>query len=102
MSINRSMDQEDVVHTSLAAPRHVEFSGQGSDLSYGFNLCHSSGNAGSFNALCGAGDRTWLLHCGETADPVGPHRELLIYTFLMTNDVEYLLMYLLPFICLLL
>ena len=40
----------------LAAPRHMEFPGRGSDLSHSFNLCHSCGNARSLNPLFQTGE----------------------------------------------
>ena len=40
---------------------HMEFPGQGSDLSCSFDLCHYCDNTGSFNPLCLAGDQTCIL-----------------------------------------
>ena len=51
---------------SLAVPWHMEFLGQGSDLSHGCNLSLSCNNAGSFNPLCRARDQT----CRDAADLV--------------------------------
>ena len=45
----------------LATPQHMEFLGQGSDLSCSCELCHIYGNARSFNPLCQAGNRTSVL-----------------------------------------
>ena len=45
----------------LAYPRHVEFLGQGSDLSHSCNLWHSCSNVRSFNSLHQAGDRICVL-----------------------------------------
>ena len=45
----------------LAAKRHVEFLGQGSDPSHRGDPSRSCGNSGSCNPLCGAGDRTCAL-----------------------------------------
>ena len=54
----------------LATSQHMEFLAQGSDLSCGCDLCHSCGNAGSFNPLCqGQG---WNLHPGATEMPLIP------------------------------
>lgn len=47
--------QSTVFFFFLAALQHVEFPGQRSDLS------HSCGNAGFFNPLCQAGNRTCVL-----------------------------------------
>ena len=44
----------------------MEFLSQGSDPSHSCNLCHSCGSAGSFNALCGAGNGPCLLALHET------------------------------------
>ena len=44
----------------FATPQHMEFLGQGLDLSCICNLQHSCGNAGSLNPLCQAGDRTCI------------------------------------------
>ena len=38
-----------------------KFLGQGLNLSHSCNLCHSWGNARSFNPLCWAGDQTHIL-----------------------------------------
>ena len=50
-----------------AALEHMEFPGQGSDLSHSCDLCRSCGNAGSFNPLYQAGDWTCVSafqrHC---------------------------------------
>ena len=40
---------------------NMEFLGQGSDLSYSYNLCLSCGNAESFNPLCQVVDQTCIL-----------------------------------------
>ena len=45
----------------LAAPQHMEFLGQGSDLSHSCNLRHSYSNTGSLNLVCQARDRTCIL-----------------------------------------
>ena len=50
----------------MAALQHMEFPGQGSDLSHSFDLCHSSGKAGFLNPLCRAGDRTCVPGTAET------------------------------------
>ena len=61
------------------APRHMEFLGQGSDLSHSCNLRHSSSHARSFDPLCQAGDRTCIpafrrhcqSHCTAAGAPLG-------------------------------
>ena len=50
----------------LAAPRHIEFLGQGSDLSHS---CHLHGNAGSFNPLYCTGIEPVSWHCRDATDP---------------------------------
>ena len=45
----------------LAIHKHMEFPGQGSDLSCSCDLRCSCCNAGSFNPLCQARDRTCIL-----------------------------------------
>ena len=45
----------------LVTPQDMAFPGQGSDENHSSSLCHSSGNAGSLNPLCWAGDRTCIL-----------------------------------------
>ena len=45
----------------LALPWHVEFPGQGSDLSHSYKLCCSCGPTRSLHPLCGAGDRACVL-----------------------------------------
>ena len=42
-------------------PCYMEFSGQGSDLSCSWDLCHSCINVGSFNPLCRARNQTFIL-----------------------------------------
>lgn len=67
---------------SLAAPRHMEIPGQGSDLSSSLNLCCSLSNAGSLT-----GSLNWILestvslHSQDAVDPVVPQRELQVPYF---------------------
>ena len=50
----------------LAAPRHIEFPGQGSDLSHS---CDLHGNAGSFNPLYCTGIEPVSWHCRDATEP---------------------------------
>ena len=61
----------------LAAPRHMEFLGQGSDLSCGFHLHHNCGNARSLNPLYRARDRTCVLVLQSNTDSIVPQWERL-------------------------
>ena len=60
----------------------MEFLGQGSDPSHSCDLCHSYGNAGSFNPLCWAQGQTCALvlqGCRQSHCATGgtPHRSFL-------------------------
>ena len=61
----------------LAAPWHMEFLGQGPDVSLSCNLCCGCRNAGFFDQLYWARDRTYILvlkrchqsHCASAGIP---------------------------------
>ena len=61
----------------LAAPRHMEFPGQGSDPSRSCNLCYRCGNADPLTHCVGPGIKPASWRCRDTADPITPQRELL-------------------------
>ena len=61
----------------LAAPSHLEFLCQGSDLSSSCDLFHSYSHARSFNSLCQAGYLTCPGAAKDAVDPVVPQQELL-------------------------
>ena len=50
--------------------------GQGSDLSYSFDLRLNCGNTGSFNQLCWARDRTCVLALQRCHQPIAPQGNL--------------------------
>ena len=60
----------------LAAPRHMELPGQGSDPSHSHNQSHSCGNTGSFTHCAGPGIEPASRCSREAADPAAPQREL--------------------------
>ena len=66
----------------LAASRHMEFPGQGSDLSCSCNLLHSCGNTRSFKPLCWAEGITSVLVlqkcCRSRYTTAGTPRNLLL------------------------
>ena len=58
----------------LATPWHMEFPGQGSDLSHSCDLCHSCSNAGSLTHHDQAGGTNLRP---KAAYPIEPQQELL-------------------------
>ena len=56
--------------------RHMEFPGQGSDLSHGYDLCHSFSNTGSLSHCTKLGTESACQCARNTADPVVPQQEL--------------------------
>ena len=61
----------------LAALQHMEFMGQGSDLSHSCDLYCSYSNARSFSPLCRPGIEPVSWYCRDRVDPVGPQWKLL-------------------------
>lgn len=62
------------IFSFLATSQDTEFPGQGADLSYHCNLCHSYGNAGSLSH--GTRPGIYLGLGRDTVDPFVPQREL--------------------------
>ena len=63
---------------SVAALQHMEFPGQGSNVSRRCDLCHSCGNAGSLIHCAGLGRiEPASQRSRDAADPVAPQWELL-------------------------
>ena len=60
----------------LAIPWHIEFRGQGSDLSHSCDLSFSYGNAGSLTLCTGLGIKLVSQRSRDAADPLVPQREL--------------------------
>ena len=58
----------------LAALRHMEFPGQGSDTSYSY------GNAGALTHYAGLGTEPPTQHSTNADDLVTPHQELLFHS----------------------
>ena len=58
----------------LASPRHMEFPGQGSDLSHKCDLSHSCGNARFLTHGARLGIEHVFLRSQDTALPVAPHQ----------------------------
>ena len=71
-----------ILFSFLAAPQHMTFLGQGSDLSYSYDLCQSCSNAISFNTLCELGIKPESWCCRDAGDLVVPQWELLLYPFI--------------------
>ena len=65
----------------LAAPQHMEFRGQGSDVSCNHDLSCSCGNAGSLTHCAGLGIEPATRRSQDTADPAEPQQELHILIF---------------------
>ena len=65
----------------LAALWHMEFPGQGSDLSRSFNVCCSYGNARALIHCAGHGIEPASWCCRDAADPIAPWQELLKVAF---------------------
>ena len=61
----------------LAAPQHVEFPGQGSDLSHSLDLSCSCGNNGSLPNHARPGIEPASQHSQDAAHPTVPQQELL-------------------------
>ena len=62
--------------TFLTDLQHMEFLGQGSDLSCSYNLCCNCGCAGTFNPLgCGLNLCPWP--CRDATNPVASQHKLL-------------------------
>ena len=57
--------------------RHMEFPGQGSDLSLSHHRGHTCGNAGSFTHYPGPGIEPGSQCSQDTANPIAPQQELL-------------------------
>ena len=57
-------------------PQHMEFLGQGSELSCSCNLCHGCSNAGSLTLCARVRIKFVSQHSRDTADPVAPQQEL--------------------------
>ena len=62
----------------LAAPRHMKFQGQGSDLDRSRDLYHSGCNAGSLTHCARLGTKPASQSSRDTADPTVSQRELRI------------------------
>ena len=62
-------------------PWHMEFLGQGSDLSHSCDLCHSCSNAGSLTHCLGLGIKPVSQWSQDAADPVVPLWEILYVFF---------------------
>ena len=60
----------------LAAPRHKEFSGQGSDPSCSYDLSRTSGSAGSLTHCARLGIKPTVQHPQYTTNPIAPQLEL--------------------------
>ena len=73
----------------LAATWHMEFWGQRSDPSYGYDLHHNGSSAGSLTHCAGLGIEPASWHSTDTADPVVPQWELLLDLFL-TEEAKLL------------
>ena len=70
------------IFSFLAAPQHMEFPAQGSDLSYSCDLCHSHSNAGSLIHCTRPGIEPVSQRCRDTADLAATQKEFqLIYIF---------------------
>ena len=66
----------------LANPWHIEFPGQGLDLSCSCDPSHSCGNARSLTHCAGPGIKPASQHSQDAANPTMPQQELLIdYSF---------------------
>ena len=61
----------------LATWWHMQFLGQGSDLSLSWDLYCSCSNTGSLSHWTGPGIKRASWHCRHTTNPVAPQRELL-------------------------
>ena len=55
----------------------MEFLGQGSDLSYSYDLSCSCGNAASLTQCAGPGMGPVSQHSQDAADPIAPKQQLL-------------------------
>ena len=64
----------------LAAPWHMKFPGQGSDLSLSHNLHNSWTMLGSLIHCAGSEIEHVFWHCKDTTYPIVPQRELLLST----------------------
>ena len=60
----------------LVAPRHMEISGQGSDLSHSCDLSCNRDNVGSLTHCARPGIKPVSQCSQDAADPVAPQREL--------------------------
>ena len=68
----------------LAAPRHMEFMGQGSDPSHSHDLSHSCSNAGSLTHCGRPRIEPVTQHSQDSTDSIVPQEELLyIYLFIL-------------------
>ena len=65
----------------LAAPWHMEFLGQGSDLSYVYNLTCSCSNVGFLTHCAGPGIEPMSQCSQDAANPIVPWWELLVINF---------------------
>ena len=72
----------------LAPPWHMEFLGQGSDLSCNCNLYHIFSNSRSFSPLCQAGDWTCFLVLQRCHHPVVPWGNSYILTLEQSDIVS--------------
>ena len=59
----------------LAVPQHMEFPGQGSDLSRGYNLRCRFSNARSLTLCAGPGTQPESQHSRDASDPIVPQQE---------------------------
>ena len=69
----------------LAAPRHMGFRGQGSDLSRSLHLSRSCSNIGSLTLCARVGIEPASQRSQDTADPTAPQWELLQLTVNIAN-----------------
>ena len=77
----------------LDAPWHMEFPGQGSDLSCSCSLRHSCSNTGSFNLLCRTGAQTCILVLQRRCQSHCTTAGILSLAFFWSNFVEINLAY---------
>ena len=61
---------------------HMEFLGQGSDLSCSCDLSHSYGSVGSLAQYARLGIEPVSQHSQDASDPIGPRQELQCLGFL--------------------
>ena len=72
----------------LAAPWHMEFLGQGSDLSHSCDLSCSCSNAGSLTHCARPGIEPRSQHSQDAANPSAPQWELPDLTLLLQTDPQ--------------